>query len=145
MNPIKLVTDSGSEFDLDQVLSRHNTFTKAQGTAQVNLPDAVLPANIDPDLTLSNSYQCLLGAVAGNTRQLGVPTGAVAGFTYIFEFVQPAAAAAVQALTYNAAWWKFPGGTIPVLTPTNDARDILTFYYDGTAMCMVSQLNFKNP
>lgn len=129
--------------DMNHVLNRLNTFTRAQGTAQVALADDV--AGIVADLTLSNSFRCNLGVVLGNTRQLAAPTGAVAGFTYIFEFVQPTAPDAVQALTFLAASWKFPGGVIPALTATNDAKDILTFYYDGDAMQCVAQNDLRNP
>jgi hypothetical protein len=128
--------------DMNHVLNRLNTFARAQGTAQVAVVDNV--AGIVIDTTLSNTFRIPLGAVAGDTRQLGIPTGMVAGFTYLIEIVQPTAPTAVQALTYDVVW-KFPGGVLPVLTGTNDAVDILTAYYDGVAMRCVFQGDLRNP
>jgi len=128
--------------DMNHVLNRLNTFTRAQGSAQVAVVDNV--AGVIINTTLSNTFNIALGAVAGDTRQLGIPTGMVAGFTYLIEIVQPTAPTALQAMTYDVIW-KFPGGAIPALTGTNDAVDILTAYYDGTAMQCVFQADFRNP
>lgn len=145
---IVLVADGVSNWEIlginpSHLLNRVNTFTKAQGTAQAALADNA--AGITPDLSLSNSFRCNLGAVAGDTRQLGIPTGMIAGFTYSIEFVQPAGPTAVQALTLLAANWKFPGGAIPTLTATNSAKDRIIAYYDGDAMQCEFKADYRNP
>jgi len=62
---------------------------------------------------------------------LAQPSNQVAGATYILIVKQPVGA------NYTLAFhsdYKFPGGTDPVITPTNGAVDVLGFVSDGTSM-----------
>jgi hypothetical protein len=100
------------------VLGRSQTYTAAQGTAQVALTDG---ATISVDAALSNSFTVTLG---GN-RTLANPTNTVAGFTYVFRIVQDATGGRTLAYGTN---YKFPGGTVPTLSTAANAVDILTCY-----------------
>lgn len=116
----------------ESLLGRQNTFTRAQGTALVTLTDAVLIAT---DAALSNVFRVVLG---GN-RTLDLPTGLVAGFTYMWLIVQDAGAP--RTLAYNAIF-TFPAGVVPVLSLTAGDVDILTGVYDGTNIHCVFQADF---
>jgi len=100
------------------VLGRHQTYTAAQGTAQVSLTDA---PTVTVDAALSNSFTVTLG---GN-RTLANPTNTVAGFTYVFRIVQDATGSRTLAYGTN---YKFPGGTVPTVSTAANAVDILTCY-----------------
>jgi len=105
-------------------LAVHNTFTKAQGVAQVALTDG---ANIATDASLGNVFSVTL---AGN-RTLLNPTNLVAGFTYIWNIKQDATGS--RTLAYGALF-KFPGGAAPVLTTAANSIDSLQAVYDGTVL-----------
>jgi len=105
-------------------LAKHNTWTKAQGSAQVVLADA---ATINTDASLSNVFSVTL---AGN-RTLANPTNMVAGFTYIWNITQDGIGA--RTLAYGANF-KFPFGAVPVLSTTAGAKDTLSCVYDGTVL-----------
>lgn len=105
-------------------LEKANTWTGAQGTAEVTLSDG---ANISVDASLSNAFTVTL---AGN-RTLDNPAYLVAGFTYTFRIKQDATGS--RTLAYGTAY-KFPGGSAPVLTTTPNAIDMLTCTTDGTSL-----------
>lgn len=115
------------------LLNRHNTFTRAQGTAKVTLADA---ATIATDASLGNVFEVTLG---GN-RALGLPTNLVSGFTYMWIIKQDGGAP--RTLTYNAIF-KFPGAVTPVLSTGNNDVDVITAVYDGTNLLCVFQADFS--
>lgn len=100
------------------VLGRFQTYTAAQGVAQVTLTDG---PSIVFNGGLSNSFTLTLG---GN-RTLANPINSVAGFTYIIRIVQDATGGRTLAYGSN---FKFPGGTVPTLSTAANAVDILTCY-----------------
>jgi len=111
-------------------LAKHNTWTKAQGLAQVALTDA---ANIATDASLSNVFSVTL---AGN-RTLDNPTNLVAGFTYIWNITQDGIGA--RTLVYGNLF-KFTSGIVPTLTTAAGAKDSLSCIYDGTILrCNLSK------
>lgn len=99
----------------------------------INLVDA---ATIATDCLTGNVFQVTLGG----SRILGAPTNLAAGATYIWFIDQDAGGG--RALTYNTVF-KFPGGTIPTLTPDTLARDTLTCAYDGTVIRAILSKDFK--
>jgi len=110
--------ESNGTINQISVLGRSQTYTAAQGTAQVTLTDG---ATISVNAALSNSFTVTLG---GN-RTLANPTNTVAGFTYVFQIVQDATGSRTLAYGTN---YKFPGGTVPMLSTTANAVDVLTCY-----------------
>lgn len=102
-------------------LSVAQTFTAAQRGAYVTLTDA---ATIATDLSLGNHFQVTLG---GN-RTLGAPTNVVAGQSGVIRVVQDGSGS--KTLAYNSIW-KFPGGTVPTLTTTANAVDLLVFHVES--------------
>jgi hypothetical protein len=103
------------------LLDTAQSFTKAQRGAVVALTDA---ATIAVDLALGNNYSVTL---AGN-RTLGAPTNMVAGQSGIIVITQDATGS--RTLAYNTTW-KFAGGTVPTLTTTAAAVDVLAYYVES--------------
>lgn len=97
-----------------------NTFTRAQYSQFVALTDA---STISVDASLSNVFTVTL---AGN-RTLGNPTNLGQG-TYIFIITQDGTGSRTLAYGGN---YKFPGGTVPTLTTTANAVDILSCISTG--------------
>ena len=128
------------------ILNRTNTFTKAQGVAQANLIDNVLGVAVDAED--SNVFFLQLTVVAGNTRQLNVPTNLVPGFTYMWVFRQPAAGG--EAVTFPGIFW-FPDGVDMALSGGANAVDNLTCVAidlnpggaPNVVLLDVSQLNYS--
>jgi hypothetical protein len=108
-------------------LEKTNTWTGAQGTAEVQLTDGT---NIAVDGRLSNAFRVTLG---GN-RTLDNATNIVAGFTYTFRIIQDATGS--RTLAYGSAY-KFPGGTDPTLSTVANAIDYLSCSSDGTNLYCV--------
>ena len=108
-------------------LEKSNTWTGAQGTAEVQLTDGT---NISVNASLSNAFRVTLG---GN-RTLGNPTNLVAGFTYTFRIIQDATGS--RTLAYGSAY-KFPRGTAPTLSTAANAIDYLSCSSDGTNLYCV--------
>lgn len=115
-------------------LGNTSPFTKAQGSAPHTYAYAS-PLTIDA--SLSNSYLITLtGALV-----LNAPTGLKAGYTYIIRLKQDATGG--RALTSVASAFRFPGGTLPSLTATANAVDIITGYSpDGTIIECTFQAAF---
>lgn len=67
--------------------------------------------------------------LAGN-RTMAAPTNLKVG-TYILSVIQDATG--TRTLTWNAVF-KWPGGVAPTLTTTGSARDVFSFFSDGTNM-----------
>lgn len=109
-----------------------NTFTKAQGVKAVALTDA---ATIVTDATLGNVFTVTLG---GN-RTLGLPSGLVSGFTYLWIVTQGAGG---QTLAYNPVF-TWAGGIVPVLSVGAGAVDVISAVYDGSKLRAAAQYAFS--
>lgn len=99
-------------------------FTAQQNFGSQALTDA---ASITWNLATQQNAHVTLG---GN-RTLANPSNLVNGGTYILRVVQDATGS--RTLAYGTAY-KWPGGTVPVLSTAANAVDILTFVSDGTNM-----------
>lgn len=77
--------------------------------------------------------------LAGN-RTLANPTNGEAGGTYLLVVRQDATGS--RTLNFGANY-RFPGGTVPTMTSTANAVDVLTFVYDGTYMLGAAQQDFS--
>lgn len=97
-------------------------FTKAQSGAVVALTDG---ATITPDFSAANNFSVTL---AGN-RTLANPTNLVAGQSGVIKITQDATGSRTLAF---GSYWDFAGGTVPTLTTTANAVDILAYYVDST-------------
>jgi hypothetical protein len=118
---------------LNGFAARNNTYTKAQRGAFVALTST--SASIAVDLGLSNNFNHTL---TENTT-LAAPTNKVAGQRGVIHLTQHASAP--KTLGYNA-FWKFAGGTLPTLTATNGAIDVLSYVVNpaGTsAFCSLAK------
>lgn len=82
------------------------------------------------NLAATNNYSHTL---TENTT-LAAPTNPVAGQSGCIVFTQHASSP--KTLAFNS-FWKFAGGTVPTLTATNSAVDVLTYYVcsSGFAVC----------
>jgi hypothetical protein len=87
----------------------------------VALTDATTVAT---DLSLANYYTLTLG---GN-RTLGAPTNQTAGQSGVIVITQDGTGS--RTLAYNSVW-KFPNGTVPTLTTTASAVDVLAYYVES--------------
>ena len=94
-----------------------NTFTGAQIGTVTALTYA---ATISIDLATNNNFSYL--TVTGNTT-LGLPSNPVAGQSGVITITQGATA---RTMAYNT-FWKFAGGTVPTLTATAGAVDVLVY------------------
>jgi len=113
--------------------SQNNTYTKAQRGAFVALTST--SASIEVDLDDSNNFNHTLT----EDTTLAAPTNAVAGQSGVIHLTQHASAP--KTLAYNA-FWKFAGGTVPTLTATNGAIDVLSYVVNpaGTsAVCVLAK------
>jgi hypothetical protein len=108
-----------------------NTYTKHQGFGLVTLTDA---SSIAWDVS---SAQAARVTLAGNMT-LAAPTNAIAGFTYLLEVIQDTTGS--RTLAFNSIY-KHVGGT-PTISTTANARDLLTYVYDGTYMIGVCSKAF---
>lgn len=66
----------------------------------------------------------------GNNRIMGAPTNLRAGATYVLMIIQDAAGS--RTITSWNSVFKWAGGTAPTLSTAANAKDILSFYSDGT-------------
>ena len=98
------------------------TWTAAQRGEVTTLTSA---ASIALDLALSNNYKVTLGVNA----TLANPTNIVAGQSGAIAITQDATGS--RTLAYGS-YFKFPGGTIPSLTTTAAAVDVLLYYVEST-------------
>jgi len=103
-------------------LAGAETATGAKRGAVVPLTDG---ANIAIDLALGNNFSVTL---AGN-RTLDNPTNVVVGQSGVIKITQDATGSRTLAYGSN---WDFAGGTVPTLTTTANAVDILAYYVDSS-------------
>jgi hypothetical protein len=92
----------------------------------ITLTDA---ATVSWDASLSNVFRLTLNT-AGANRAVGAPSNLRVG-TYILEVIQDGSGN--RTITWNAAF-KWPAGVAPVLSTSAGAKDIISFYCDGTNM-----------
>ena len=104
------------------VTNAAQTFTAAQRGSVVALTDA---ATITPDFAAGNNFSVTLG---GN-RTLANPTNLVVGQSGVIKITQDATGS--RTLAFGNAW-DWAGGSVPSLTTTANAVDILAYYVDGT-------------
>lgn len=107
----------------------NSTTMKATGvidTASANILSQTLTdaVNIDWD---TSSGQIASVTLAGN-RTMNAPTNLKVG-TYILNVIQDATG--TRTLNWNAVF-KWPAGVAPTLTTTANARDVFSFFSDGT-------------
>jgi hypothetical protein len=117
--------------DLKGSLDAPNTWTKGQRGAFIPLTSTT--NSIAVDLNLSNNFN----HTTTENSVLAAPTNAVAGQSGIIEFTQGATA---RLITYNT-FWKFPGGTVPTLTATVGALDVLSYMVNSagtSATCVMT-------
>jgi len=118
---------------LDVFTWRSNEYLRSQNFNATVLTDA---ETIAWDL---DANQVTSVTLAGN-RTLSAPTNMKDGSTYILIVKQDATGS--RTLTFSSAY-KFSGGSVPDLTATANAVDILTFVSDGTNMYGVMQGDFR--
>ena len=111
-------------------LATTETWTAAQRGAVTALTSS--GASIAINLATTNNFSHTL---TENTT-LAAPSNPVAGQSGVITLTQHASAP--KTLAYNA-FWKFPNGTVPTLTATNSAVDVLS-YYVISATVAVAQL-----
>jgi hypothetical protein len=99
------------------------SFTAAQRGAVSALTDG---ATITADFALANNFSVTLG---GN-RTLANPTNLTVGQSGVIKVTQDGTGSRTLAYGSN---WDFAGGTVPTLTTTANAVDILAYYVDGAS------------
>lgn len=107
-------------------------------TAQQNFGTAALTDGTNIAWNLNT--QQVASVTLGGNRTLDNPTNQVNGGTYILRITQDATGSRTLAYGTN---YKFPGGTVPVLTTAANAVDIMTCISTGTLMNCVTQKDFK--
>ena len=115
------VTSLQTTLDGKAALAAAQTFTAAQRGAVVALTDQ---PTIAPNFVLGNNFSLIL---SGN-RTLDNPTSLVAGQSGVIHIQQDGSGS--RTLAYGA-YWDFPGGTVPVLTTTALAHDMLVYYVNN--------------
>jgi len=105
------------------LLATAQEFTKTQNFNETTLTDA---STIAWD---ASSNQVAKVTIAGN-RTLGAATNQVAGGVYVLTIIQDGTGS--RLVTFNSTY-KFTS-SVPTLTTTASARDILVFLSDGTNM-----------
>jgi len=107
-----------------------NAWSTAQRGAVTALTSS--SGSIAINLAATNNYSHTL---TENTT-LAAPTNPVAGQSGCIVFTQHASSP--KTLAFNS-FWKFAGGTVPTLTASNGAVDVLTYYVcsSGFAVCQL--------
>jgi hypothetical protein len=83
-------------------------------------------ATITADFALANNFSVTLG---GN-RTLANPTNLTVGQSGVIKVTQDGTGSRTLAYGSN---WDFAAGTVPTLTTTANAVDILAYYVDGAS------------
>ena len=96
------------------------TWSAAQRSAITVLTSA---ANVVPNFALSNSFSIVLDL----NITLENPSNLTAGQSGVITFEQDSVGARSVAFGNS---WKFQGGTVPSLTQTPSAKDVLVYYVD---------------
>lgn len=106
-------------------------WTKPQRGTPVALTSS--GASIAIDLSLANNFT---HTTSENTT-LAAPSNPVAGQAGVIVITQGAAA---KTLGYNS-FWKFPSGTVPTLTASVGAVDVLSYYVESASRATCVMLN----
>lgn len=107
------------------------SFTKSQGATPVALTSTSNSTAID--FSLSNNFSATL---TENTI-FANPTNIVAGKTYNFDIINGSGPYTVG----YGSFFKFPGGTVPSVTATNGASDLLVAYAKTTTFLECVMIN----
>ena len=102
-----------------------NTFTGAQIGSVTALTSSGASIAID----LANN--CNFSYTTAESSTLAAPSNPVAGQSGVITITQGATA---RTLAYNT-FWKFPGGTVPTLTATPGAVDVLAYSVESATRC----------
>lgn len=117
------VIDSNGNWGIGTTVASSGRLTVSGNS--INTPVALTDAaTIATDLSLANYYTLTLG---GN-RTLGAPTNQTAGQSGVIVITQDGTGS--RTLVYNSVW-KFPNGTVPTLTTTANAVDVLCYYVES--------------
>jgi hypothetical protein len=111
------------------------TDTAQEYTAQQNFNATTLTFDATQDWNLSANQVCKLTLTANTT--FDAPTNQVDGSVYVITIIQDGTG------SRTAGWntvFKFAGATVPTLTTTASAKDVLTFVSDGTNMLCIAQV-----
>ena len=111
------------------------TDTAQEYTAQQNFNALALTFNATQAWNLSTKQVTSVTLTAAIT--FSAPTNQKDGSVYVITLIQDGTG------SRTAAWntvFKFAGGTVPTLTTTASAKDILTFVSDGTNMNCIAQV-----
>jgi len=111
------------------------TDTAQEYTAQQNFSALALVFDATQDWNLSTKQVTSVTLTANTT--FDAPTNQKDGGVYVITLIQDGTG------SRTAAWntvFKFAGGTVPTLTTTASAKDILTFVSNGTNMQCIAQV-----
>jgi hypothetical protein len=121
VNTAGVVTATANTSVTIPLTSVQQTWTKAFNVALVS---PVFGTPLTLDLTTGNSFKI----TATSNFTVSLPTGAVAGGWYSVIIVQDGTGNRI--VTWPA--FKWPGGSVPVLSTAAGAIDVLSIHYDGT-------------
>jgi len=123
------------ELDTEKAgIALKNIFQKAQGAQAIAL--GTLSGTINTNANDGNIFNFTLN---GNGT-LANPTNLTAGFTYLWNIDQDATGG--RTLAYGNLF-KFPGGTVPVLSTAANAKDLLSCEYDGAVLRGILNKDFR--
>jgi hypothetical protein len=128
-NVASLIGTDVQAFDANNAL----TDVAQEFTATQNFNETSLTSTSNAVAWAAASNQVVTHTLTENTT-FSAPSGLVAGAFYSLKIVQHASAA--KTVAYNAVF-QAAGGTMPTMTVTTSAVDIMTFRSDGTNMYLV--------
>jgi hypothetical protein len=108
-----------------------STFSAATRGTVSALTDA---ATITPDFAVANNFSLTIG---GN-RTLANPTNLAAGQSGAIVITQDSTGG--RTLAYGS-YWKWSGGTVPTLTTTASAVDVIVYYTNSTTSITATMIN----
>ncbi len=108
-----------------------NSFTAGNRGAVSVLTDA---ATITADFAVANNFSLTIGGA----RTLANPSNQTAGQSGAIVITQDGTGGRTLAYGTN---WKFAGGTVPVLTATASAVDVLVYYVESASRITAAMLN----
>lgn len=130
VNDRGLITATASNSITVPQYGNQGTWTTAQN---VSSSSPAFGSPLTLDFTTSNAFHF----TATSNFILNTPTGGVSGGTYILRIQQDGTGNRI--ITWPGTF-KWPGGSVPVLSTAASAVDILTLYYDGTNYnCVLSK------
>lgn len=106
---------------LNEIVNAAVTLTGAKRGAVVALTSSA--ASVAVDLATANNFS----HTTTEDTTLAAPSNPTAGQSGVIVITQGGTA---RTLAYNA-FWKFPGGTVPTLTATPGAVDVLAYYVES--------------